>query len=157
MKKVFTLAVGTCLLSTGAFAQSVQEMQKLAEQWQAAFNKGDAATVASNYKDDAVIFPPGGDMVKGRQAIQDFWAEAAKGISIVSFKVTDVKALGQNAARDEGYATVKTKGDNPHESVGKYVLVWEKQNGKWMIDSDIWNMNAEPEAQPKAAAGNQAR
>jgi hypothetical protein len=37
------------------------------------------------------------------------------------------------------------------------VLVWEKQNGKWMIDSDIWNMNAEPEAQPKAAAGNQAR
>jgi uncharacterized protein (TIGR02246 family) len=91
----------------------LQEMQKMADEWQAAFNKGDAATVASFYKDDAVVYPPGGDMVKVKQAIQSFWTEAAKGIQIASFKVTDVRSLGPNAAREQGYAAVKTKGDNP--------------------------------------------
>jgi hypothetical protein len=44
--KVISLAVGACLFATGALAQSVQEMQKMADEWQTAFNKGDAATVA---------------------------------------------------------------------------------------------------------------
>jgi uncharacterized protein (TIGR02246 family) len=143
MRKLL-LGCALALSVSPAMAQSVQEMQKLAEQWQGAFNNGDAAAVASNYKEDAVIFPPGADMVKGREAIQKAWAEASKSISIANFKVTDVKALGPNAARDQGYATVRTKGANPQEMVGKYVIVWEKINGKWLIDSDIWNMNETP-------------
>ena len=35
----------------------------------------------------------------------------------------------------------KTKGDNPQEMVGKYVVIWEKVGGKWKLDSDIWNLN----------------
>jgi uncharacterized protein (TIGR02246 family) len=93
------------------------------------------------YQDEAVVFPPGGDMVKGKQAIQSFWTETAKGIQIANVKVTDVRSLGPNAAREEGYATVKTKGDNPQEMLAKYVLVWEKVGGIWKIDSYIWNLN----------------
>ena len=66
--KVIPLVVGACLFTTGALAQSVPEMQKMADEFAAAFNKGDIATVASQYKDDAVVFPPGGDMVKGKQS-----------------------------------------------------------------------------------------
>ena len=116
-------------------------MQKMADEWAAAFNKGDIATVANAYKDDAVVFPPGGDMVKGKQAIQSFWTEVAKGIQADHFKVTDVRALGPDAAREQGYAVFKTKGDKPQEMVGKYVVVWEKVDGKWKLDSDIWNLN----------------
>ena len=151
--KVIPLLVGACFFTSGALAQSVQEMQKMADEWQAAFNKGDAATVANFYKDDATVFPPGGDMVKGKQAIQSLWTEAAKGIQIASFKVTDVRSLGPNTAREQGYATVKTKGDNPQEMLGKYVVIWEKVDGKWKLDSDIWNMNAQPETM-KTATGN---
>ena len=61
----------------------------------------------SNYKDDAVVFPPGGDMVKGKQAIQSFWTEAAKGIQIDNFKVTDVRSLGPDTAREQGYMLAK--------------------------------------------------
>jgi uncharacterized protein (TIGR02246 family) len=139
--KVIPLVVGACLFTTGALAQSVQEMQKMADEWAAAFNKGDIATVANAYKDDAVVFPPGGDMVKGKQAIQSFWTEVAKGIQADHFKVTDVRALGPDAAREQGYAVFKTKGDKPQEMVGKYVVVWEKVDGKWKLDSDIWNLN----------------
>ncbi len=24
---------------------------------------------------------------------------------------------------------------------GKYVVVWKRLNGTWMLDSDIWNLN----------------
>jgi ketosteroid isomerase-like protein len=51
-------------------------------------------TVANTYKDDAVVFPPGGDMVKGKQSIQSFWTEAAKGIQLANFKVIDVRSMG---------------------------------------------------------------
>jgi len=140
--KTIPLVVGACcLFTTGAFAQSVPEMQKLADEWAAAFNKGDIATVASQYKDDAIVFPPGGDMVKGKPAIQAFFTEAQKGMQADHFKVTDVRPLGPDAAREQGYAVFKTKGDNPQEMVGKYVVVWEKVDGKWKLDSDIWNLN----------------
>jgi hypothetical protein len=43
----------------------------------------------------------------------------------------------QIAAREQGYAYFKTKGDNPQEMVGKYVVIWEKVGGKWKLDSDI--------------------
>jgi len=36
---------------------------------------------------------------------------------------------------------VKTKGDNPQEMPSKYVFIWEKVDGKWKLDSDIWNLN----------------
>jgi hypothetical protein len=57
--KAIPLLVGACLFTSGALVQSVPEMQKMADEWQAAFNNGDAATVANFYKDDAVVFPPG--------------------------------------------------------------------------------------------------
>jgi ketosteroid isomerase-like protein len=91
--------------------------------------------------DDAVVFPPGGDMVKGRPAIEAFWTEAAKSMQIANFKVTDVRPLGPNAAREQGYVLAKTRGDNPQEILGKYVVVWEKVDGKSKLDSDIWNLN----------------
>ena len=43
--------------------------------------------------------------------------------------------------REQGYAWFKTKGDNPQEIHGKYVVVWQKVDGKWEIESDIWNLN----------------
>jgi len=91
-------------------------------------------------------------MVKGKQAIQSLWTEASKGLQI-AIKVTDVRSLGPNAAREQGYATIKTRGDNPQEMLGKYVVIWEKVDGKWKVDSDIWNMNSRPETM-KTAAGS---
>jgi uncharacterized protein (TIGR02246 family) len=146
---VVLVALATSVI--GARAQSIPEMQKLADEWAAAFNRGDIATVVSQYKDDAVVFPPGGDMVKGKQAITALWTEAQKGLQADHFKVTDVRPLGPNAAREQGYAVFKTKGDNPQEMTGKYVVVWEKVGGQWKLDSDIWNLNAPT---PTAAAMN---
>jgi hypothetical protein len=91
LMKLTPLVVGACLFTTGALAQSVPEMQKMADEFITAFNKSDTATVVNFYQDEAVVFPPG-DMVKGKQAIQSFWTETAKGIQIANVKVTDVRS-----------------------------------------------------------------
>src|SRR5262249_52783610 len=57
-----------------ALAQSKEAIQKLNDEWAAAFNKGDAGAVAALYTADAYVLPAGAPMVKGRADIQKFWA-----------------------------------------------------------------------------------
>jgi hypothetical protein len=51
----------------------------------------------------------------------------------------DVKPLGPAAAREIGTFSLKTKGPNPQEVAGKYVVVWEKAGNDWQLAADIWN------------------
>jgi uncharacterized protein (TIGR02246 family) len=119
--RLILLLLGSCLIVTGALAQSKPEMQKMADDWAAAFNKGDAAKVASFYKSDATVFPPGADMIHGRQNIEQFWKKATEGLGDGRFEVTNVEALGSNAART-GVCLVQNQGrqssGNPREICG---------------------------------------
>jgi ketosteroid isomerase-like protein len=51
----------------------------------------------------------------------------------------DVKPLGPAAAREIGTFSLKTKGPNPQEVTGKYIVVWEKVGNDWQLAADIWN------------------
>ena len=63
------LLIGGCLTAAGALAQSKTEMQQVLDDWAAAFNKEDAGKLAMHYKSDATLFPPGNDMLQGRQNV----------------------------------------------------------------------------------------
>jgi hypothetical protein len=52
--------------------------------------------------------------------------------------VHDVKPLGPAATREIGTFALKTKGPNPQEVTGKYVVIWEKVGNDWLA-ADIWN------------------
>ena len=69
MRRIAILALCLGLLSAPALAQSKAAIQKLNDQWAAAFNKGDAAAVAAMYTSDAYVLPAGAPMVQGRAAI----------------------------------------------------------------------------------------
>ena len=69
MRRTAILAVCFVLLATPALAQSKAAIQKLNDEWAAAFNKGDAAAVAAMYTKDAYVLPPGFEIMKGRAAI----------------------------------------------------------------------------------------
>lgn len=55
-----------------AFAQKV-EIEAVNAKWSEFFSKGDFAGVASLYTDDAIAFPPGSPMVRGKAAIEAMW------------------------------------------------------------------------------------
>jgi uncharacterized protein (TIGR02246 family) len=106
-----------------------------------AYARGDAKAVAEFYAEDAIAFPPGGDMVKGRQAIQQMWqATMDSGVKSLSFTVVDVGSSG-DLAHETGTAllNIHAQGKDPTTASIKYVVVWKRQGDDWKLLRDIWN------------------
>ena len=141
MRRIEVLAICFGLLASPALAQSKAAIQKLEDQWGAAFNKGDAAAVAAMYAMDADVLPAGDAMAKGRAAIEALWKKDMGAIGDVKCTTLDVKPLGGSAAREIGTCTFKTKSQPPQEGALKYAVVWQKEGGQWKLLTDIWNMD----------------
>jgi uncharacterized protein (TIGR02246 family) len=129
------------LFAAPALAQNAATIQKLNDKFTAALNKGDAAAVAAMYAEDAYVLPPGGEMVKGRSAIEAFWKQTAQQAGDAKLVTVDVLPLGRRAAREIGTVTLQTKGQPPQQLVGKYAVVWRQIRGRWLVATDIWNWN----------------
>ena len=132
---VFGMVMG---LATPALAQDKTAIEKLNERFSAAFVKGDIATVAEMYAEDAFLLPAGSSMVRGRSAIKSFWENASEGIDNIKLTTVDVKPLGADAAREIG-RSLHTKGSQPQEMTKKYVVIWQKAGGEWKLATDTWN------------------
>ena len=146
--KFAVLAIPLLLFCAQAQARDVKsnvksEIDAGNQKFVAAYAKGDAAAIARLYAPQATILPPGSDMVTGRDAIQKVWAGAIQsGLKITSLQTVSVEQYG-STAREIGRFTAETP--NPQKQMtkiaGKYVVVWKRLNGTWMLDSDIWNLN----------------
>jgi uncharacterized protein (TIGR02246 family) len=141
MIRFVLVLVGCLLLSDPVAAQDKATIEKLNSDFMAAFNKGDMAAVGQMYTEDAYLLPPDAEIVRGRTAIQTFWTNTAAAIGDLQLTAVDVRPLGNDATREIGTFTLKTKGDKPQEVAGKYVVVWEKAGGQWKLAADIWNTN----------------
>ena len=107
-----------------------------------AFERGDLAALAALYTHDAIVFPPGGEMVKGRQAIEEFWkATRESGVRSAMLTTVDVGESG-DLAHEVGTVllTIQPEGKEPATVSAKYVVVWKRQtDGSWQLHRDIWN------------------
>ena len=138
MRKLALVMIFLAGLSVPSLAQKA-EIEAVNAKWVQFFNKSDFTGVASLYTDDAVAFPPGSPMVKGKAAIGAMWKGLAEQVSDPKVTTLEVKRLGRFAAREIGTYSLKTKGPTPKELTGKYVVVWEKVRGRWKLAADIWN------------------
>ncbi len=123
-----------------------QEVDRIAREFAAAFNRGDMATVASFYAENAKVMPPGSEVVQGRQAIEQFWrgAQEQMGVKEVTLNVQEVEASG-DIAYEVGTATLKIEppGGQATTAPFKYLVAWKRQaDGAWRLAVDIWNSNA---------------
>ena len=108
-----------------------------------AFNRGDAAAVATLYTEDATLLPPGADILSGRRAAQARWQAAYDtGARNLSLDPVSVETWG-DAAREIGRFTLEAPGQGGETATveGKYVVVWKKTADGWRLDTDIWNLN----------------
>jgi uncharacterized protein (TIGR02246 family) len=107
-----------------------------------AFERGDAAAVAALYTQDAMAFPPDGEIIKGRQAIGEFWkATHASGVKSAKLTTLDVGTAG-DVAYEAGKVslTIEPPGKPATTASAKYVVVWKRQSdGSWQLHRDIWN------------------
>ena len=137
--RLVTVAAASIMLVGTAVAQDKATVEKLNDAFEAAFNKGDFAAVASMYTEDAYLLPPGSEMAKGRSNVQAFWTKAGETVSDLKLTTLDVKPLGTDAAREVGTFSLMTKGQQRQQVNGKYVGIWEKVGTEWKLATDIWN------------------
>ncbi|MDY8110036.1 SgcJ/EcaC family oxidoreductase [Fulvimarina sp. 2208YS6-2-32] len=76
MKHLGSVLFATALMIIApsiAMADAESDVKAAYEQWNAAFNSGDAEKVAAAYADDAVFLPPTHNVVEGPEAIGQFF------------------------------------------------------------------------------------
>jgi uncharacterized protein (TIGR02246 family) len=107
------------------------------ELFRTAFNKQDAAGVASLYQADGKLLPPGRPMITGREGIRAYWQGAFNnGVANIAKQPIDITTRGDLAVETSSYVvTVKDQ-----KIAGKDTLVWRRgPDNVWNIASDIWN------------------
>jgi uncharacterized protein (TIGR02246 family) len=125
-------------LATPAFAQKAR-IEAVNAKWMELFNKGDFDGIAQLYTVDAIAFPPGSAIVRGRAAIGAMWKGMAAQVGNPKVTTLEVARLGPATAREVGTFSLTTKGPSPKEVSGKYLVVWKRVRGQWQLAADIWN------------------
>lgn len=143
MKRLLSVLAFVILLPTAAVAGEVRtHIDEAMVKFMAAFNAGDGATVASFYSEDAALFPPGGERVDGRSAIQTFWQGAIdSGLKLDDIHAVEVDPKG-NIAGEVGVFILSVPGESgPTKVPGKYIVIWKRIGHTWQLHRDIWNTN----------------
>jgi len=138
MRKTVLVIAFLLALAAPAAAQKAQ-IDAINAKWMELFNKGDFAGIAELYTADAVAFPPGSPMVRGKGAIGAMWKGMAEQVGNPKVTALEVKRLGPATAREIGTFSLTTKGSSPKEISGKYLVLWERVRGQWKLAADIWN------------------
>lgn len=103
----------------------------------AAFLRGDARAVAALYTENAEVVAPGAPVARGRASIAAAWQKAIDaGVKDLSLETADVESAGDLACETGKVRTVARDGT---VTLGRYVVVWKRTNGRWLLHRDIWN------------------
>ena len=104
----------------------------------ATVKRGDAAGLAALYTENGQVLPPNGDFVSGRQAIQGFWqAIIGMGIKAARLESVEVEGLGDTAIEVGKFGLYGGEGQELDK--GKYIVIWKREHGQWMLHRDIFN------------------
>ncbi len=104
-----------------------------------AFAERDMAHVAGLYTLDARLLPPGSPIIEGRPAIEHAWKQAAHLVKSFTLATVDVELFGELAHETGRLILYGLDGSIAAE--GKYLVVWKKFDGAWLIHRDCWNTN----------------
>jgi uncharacterized protein (TIGR02246 family) len=107
-----------------------------------AFARGDAKALAAMYTPDAIAFPPDSEMIRGNEAIGNFWKTTRDGGVRSATLTTDDVGRSGDVAYEVGKValTIQPAGKEPTTAAAKYVVVWKRQpDGSWKLHRDIWN------------------
>lgn len=99
----------------------------------AAFNARDAKALAAYWCEDCEFATPAGDLLRGRQAIQEAFGEYFKENEAAKLVVAidSVNVLGPNAAVEKGTSQVTRPDGSVSETA--YAARYAKEEGKWKL------------------------
>lgn len=125
-----------------------QTVDRVRQDFCAAYNGADAVAIANLVTEDAVWMPPGQPPVAGRQAVKARYAAQFKALA-PKFELHpgEIQASRTWAFLRGSYTRTDTPpgGGDPIAYKGKYLMIMRKQpDGGWKIARDIWNSDTSP-------------
>lgn len=109
---------------------SLDEIRVVRESYAEAYNRKDAAAVASVYADDAVVVFPDGSMLSGSEAIAAHLKAEAPNWPHLVIKSDTVRVYG-NTAVDIGTATMHPK--EGAEEISRYMVMTRRGMNGWKV------------------------
>jgi uncharacterized protein (TIGR02246 family) len=102
----------------------------------AAFNRGDARSIADLFTDDAEISDDSGETVRGREAISRHFAATFEDDPKAKIELTpdSLRFLGADAAKQTGRArTIPGNGGSPE--ITRFTVLYVRRDGRWLHDT----------------------
>jgi len=122
-----------------------EALEAQAAVWMKAFNAKDIEAMTAYYAEDAVLLPPNAPAIFGRDAVlatmQEMFASGL-GIELEDLEIKVENDLGYKAGR---YRLQSEEGALVDR--GKYIEIWTKVDGRWILHRDIWNSSVQPEVE----------
>ena len=117
----------------------IQAHQRLVD----GLKQGDASIILSAYADDVVMMPPNEPSILGKSETEEWLREYLEHFRIVDIAPSDrhVMLLGDCAVERWAYA-VKIRpvsGDDMIRDEGRFLNVWERRQGSWVMIQSMWN------------------
>ena len=156
MKKLFFVAV----VATSLFACKSSTEQKSAfdlenakkeiiaanKELTDALSKGDSVAVASAYSIDGALMSYNAPIVKGKENLIKSWGAFITATGGATVELNTVEVWGdENFLTEEGTFVIKSK-EGAQMDIGKYLVLWKKEDGKWKLHRDISNSDLPPVA-----------
>jgi len=128
-------------------------IRKAGERWNTAFEALNVDALAAFYAADAILMPETAQAVTGPKGIRGFLKVYAGLMTESGYKPyidsrIDVGVSG-NLGYRSGYYWVTDKAKTKIDS-GKWLEIWRKKDGKWLITKNMWNSDILPMFPPNA-------
>jgi len=97
------------------------------------------------YTTDALILPPGEQMISGVSGIKRFWSDLVASANATTGVLTplDIIPAGDGLVEiGKATLTMAPSGEAPQKLEVKYVVFWRNEDGRWRWHIDIWNQNS---------------
>jgi uncharacterized protein (TIGR02246 family) len=111
----------------------LQSITQLDEDYESAYNRGDAKAVAAFYTNDAEYVDEGGNVVSGHDDIEKLLAEEFTNNPGAKLKINveHVRSLSPDVLVEKGIATITAR--DRRQGSSRYIAVYIKRAGNWKI------------------------
>jgi len=135
------------VFSSFAYAETVVEdnvlAEKLNQNWNALFNKGDAKAVAQLYSETAILSPGNGQVLKGQTEVETlFQSYVDGGVHNHAIEVVDSYRDGNTLYQVSNWSASGQEAGGVTPTFGGVVTLISKLNeqGEWKLQLHSWNV-----------------
>lgn len=150
------VAFAGCTPGTGspdAEEGRLQDVRSAIESQNARFERYVASqqfdSLAAIYTSDGQVMAPNAEIASGENLVGAFEGMAEMGVTGVDLQTIEVEAA-RDFAYEVGRYAIQGPGDTAVDN-GKYIVIWQLEDGEWKIHRDIFNSNQPPPGQGASA------